>query len=126
MMAVAWYEISMNPHELGRLGEQQAAAFLKKKRLKIVAQNVRLPRGELDIVAQDQDCLVFVEVKTIRSNQHFSPIDHFDHKKQKKLRQLAQAYSVRLPQEMDQRVDLILVEYHDPTWKIEHLENVLP
>jgi putative endonuclease len=48
---------------LGREGEARAAAFLEEKGMRIVARNVRSPRGEVDIVALDGETLVFAEVK---------------------------------------------------------------
>jgi putative endonuclease len=53
--------------EIGKLGESLAEGFLKEKGFKILARNYRTPYGELDIVAEDENGLVFVEVKT-RSN----------------------------------------------------------
>ncbi len=60
-----------NPRaQLGRAGEQAAGEFLIKRGYTILAQNVRYPEGELDIVARDGQCLVFVEVRTRRSEKH--------------------------------------------------------
>jgi len=56
----------MNRSRAGRLGEDRAAALLEDKGYRIVARNVRSSRGEVDIVAQDGDTLVFVEVKSWR------------------------------------------------------------
>ena len=49
---------------LGRLGEDLAADYLEKNGYRIVRRNVRLSKNELDIIAEDNDYLVFVEVKT--------------------------------------------------------------
>jgi putative endonuclease len=48
----------------GREGETRAAAFLEEKGMRIIARNVRSPRGEVDIVALEGETLVFAEVKT--------------------------------------------------------------
>ena len=48
---------------IGRLGEAAAAKLLSKS-MKIVARNFRSGRNEIDIIALDASCLVFVEVKT--------------------------------------------------------------
>lgn len=53
---------------IGRLGENAAAKFLAGEGMKIVARNYRSGHGEIDIVARDADCLVFVEVKTRSEN----------------------------------------------------------
>ncbi|MDR1481863.1 MAG: YraN family protein [Synergistaceae bacterium] len=56
----------MNHLEFGSAGENIAAEYLKRKGWKIIARNVRVGRGELDVVAADGDELVFVEVRTRR------------------------------------------------------------
>jgi len=48
----------------GRDGEAAAASFLEKKGMKILEKNFRVPRGEVDIIAQDGETIIFVEVKT--------------------------------------------------------------
>ncbi len=53
----------------GRLGEDAAAKFLAQKMsMKILSRNYRYGRYEIDIIALDSDCLVFVEVKTRSEN----------------------------------------------------------
>lgn len=49
---------------VGQAGEQAAADYLKQRGYTILARNVRNTQGELDIIAQKEGCLVFVEVKT--------------------------------------------------------------
>lgn len=59
---------TMSSSEFGRWAEKQAEAFLRKQGFKILARNFRTRRGELDIVAQDADEVVFVEVKAVRNS----------------------------------------------------------
>ncbi|MBQ7656518.1 MAG: YraN family protein [Clostridia bacterium] len=47
----------------GLLGEKQAAAYLKKQGMRILHTRFRTPHGEIDLIAQEKDTLVFVEVK---------------------------------------------------------------
>jgi len=58
--------------ELGKRGEELALRFLKKKGYKIVERNYICKMGEMDIIAQEKDTLVFVEVKT-RTSTAFGP-----------------------------------------------------
>jgi len=58
--------LKLSAAEFGIWAENQASRFLKKTGLKILARNYRTPVGELDIIAQDSDMLVFVEVKAVR------------------------------------------------------------
>ncbi|PAW84890.1 MAG: hypothetical protein B9S33_10790, partial [Pedosphaera sp. Tous-C6FEB] len=57
----------------GRLGERAAKAHLQAQGLKFLTANFRSPRGEIDLVFRDADCLVFVEVKTRSSETWTRP-----------------------------------------------------
>ena len=50
--------------ENGRKGEDLAVKFLEDKGIKVICRNFRYRSGEIDIIAQDNDTLVFIEVKT--------------------------------------------------------------
>jgi putative endonuclease len=63
------------PKPLGYLGERAAEKYLKRKGYKIVARGLRLRGGELDLVAVDGRTVVFVEVKTRRSEQFGHPAE---------------------------------------------------
>lgn len=79
--------------EIGQLGEDLATIFLKNKRYKIIERNFRAPRwGEIDIIAQDGDQLVFVEVKTRVGEQMTSPLDAIHSHKIHALKRCAQFY----------------------------------
>ncbi|MGC8781941.1 MAG: YraN family protein, partial [Anaerolineae bacterium] len=54
---------------IGKQGEDRAVAYLEQLGYAILARNWRTRRGELDIVARDGECLVFVEVRTRRSGR---------------------------------------------------------
>jgi putative endonuclease len=58
--------------ELGKRGEELASRFLRKNRYKILERNYVCKMGEMDIIAQEKDTLVFVEVKT-RTSMDFGP-----------------------------------------------------
>lgn len=53
-----------NSSSSGRKGEERAAAFLQAAGMPIIARNVRSKDGEIDIIAQDGEVIVFAEVKT--------------------------------------------------------------
>lgn len=59
----------------GRIGEIKAARYLKKQGMKILERNFRSLRGEVDIVAEDGDTLVFVEVKSRSSETYGQPAE---------------------------------------------------
>ncbi len=83
------------PRAIGRAGEDAAVAALRAHGYRIIARNVRLRRGELDIVAEEQGTLVFVEVKARRSAAYGTPAEAVTPRKQQALLRLAAAYLVR-------------------------------
>jgi len=98
------------PKELGTLGEEFAAKYLKKQGMKIVAKNRRFRGGEIDLIAIDGDWLVFVEVRT-RSSENFmrpeASIRH--HKRQvvaRTVRQLKRRYGTA---DLTPRIDIVAI-----------------
>jgi putative endonuclease len=80
---------------LGRVAEQLVATRLERAGWRIVGRNVRLPSGELDIVALDGRTLVFVEVKAGRTAARLGPekpAHAVGRRKQLKLRRLAREW----------------------------------
>ena len=78
--------------QLGHKGESIAVGFLKKNGYKILEQNYQNKLGEIDIVAKDRDTLVFVEVKTRRSDQYGHPKWAVTPRKQRKISMVALYY----------------------------------
>ncbi len=76
----------------GRLGEDIAATFLKKQGYVILERNYRIARGEIDIVAQEDDVIVFVEVKTGSSDRFGEPQTWVTERKQEQIGKVAMAY----------------------------------
>lgn len=116
--------------DIGRLGEELAVKFLRKKGYRIIERNFTCKRGEIDIIASEGECLVFVEVKTRTDTIYGEPFDKVDKRKQRHLRQLADIYLQRhhLPiPETSIRFDIISIvlnmENRQPK-NIEHLTGV--
>ena len=77
----------------GKIGEKLASDFLCKKGLKIIDKNWRYSRsGEIDIIALDQQDLVFIEVKTRSSNRFGHPAESITEKKLNTMKNLALIY----------------------------------
>lgn len=85
----------MSDQKTGIQGEDVAASFLEAQGYTVLARNYRQRFGEIDIVAEDRDVLVFVEVKTRNNNRYGSPFEAVDIRKQKKLSIMAQDYISR-------------------------------
>ena len=79
----------MNSQELARSGEDAAIALLLERGYEIVGRNVRMPGGEIDVVARDGATIVFVEVKARRSHRYGSAVGAVDARKRRTLRKLA-------------------------------------
>ncbi len=78
--------------QFGYKGESIAVGFLKKNGYKILEQNYKNKLGEIDIVAKDRGTLVFVEVKTRRSDQYGHPKWAVTPRKQRKISMVALYY----------------------------------
>lgn len=63
----AWLRPRDPRHARGAEGERAAAQFLRARGLEILEKNLRTPRGEIDLLAREDDCLVIVEVKVLAS-----------------------------------------------------------
>lgn len=107
---------------MGASGENAAISFLKQRKYQILDTNIVAGSGEIDLVALDvtQNEVVFVEVKTRRSDAYGSPSLAVGYKKLKTLRQAAISYLRERRLEKSFRFDIISVLPE----KIEHFENV--
>ncbi len=110
---------------LGKTTENQAAKYLKKCGFRIQHRNYQTPLGEIDIIAKQNEMLVFIEVKSLAFHEQFHPMDHFNYWKKKKQVKLAQLYLSRVRKEVHARFDLITVIKKDGDFFIEHYENVI-
>lgn len=99
---------------VGRLGEDAAAAFLQKNGFTVIHRNVHISHKEIDLIAQNEQELVFVEVKTRRQDPHARspfgrPVDAVDSKKRKNVASAAQTYLYHHPTTRMPRIDVIEV-----------------
>ncbi len=80
------------PHVRGRDAEQMALSHLENHGLQLVTRNFRCTRGEIDLIMQQGDTLVFVEVRARRNDHYGSGADSVDARKQAKLNAAAAIY----------------------------------
>lgn len=85
--------------ELGRDGETWAARYLERQGYRIVARNVRADRVEIDLIARRGPLLVFVEVKTRRSQRMGRATESVDARKQQRLRRGGLAWLASRPEQ---------------------------
>ncbi len=117
---------------VGELGEESAVAFLQKKGYKIVARNWYNPTGkrlgEIDIIAEKDDKLIFVEVKTrdVSGGVRVIPEEQITRMKLQKLQRAAECYVKQQGLWNQQwQFDAVSVHMSDGKMvKIDHLENI--
>lgn len=115
--------MSSNRKKLGAWGESVAAEHLTAKGYDIVERNWRCRSGEIDIIAQTESQLVFVEVKTRRGRAMGSPEEGLTLRKAQKLIELAIIYVAELGREVDWRIDLVAVEL-DASGRLLRCEHI--
>jgi putative endonuclease len=110
-------------NELGKKGEQLAIDFLIKNKYKILEKNYRYLKAEVDIIAQKENILAVVEVKT-RSTDYFGdPQDAVNPKKIRRLVSAIDYYVIDKDLEVEVRFDIIAIIHKNNKTKIEHLED---
>lgn len=91
----------------GRTGEARAAEFLRTQGFRILEQNYRWRGGEIDLVAREDDCLVFVEVKQRRSHRYGVPEAALTSEKRAHIARTARHYLATHPTDLDVRFDVV-------------------
>lgn len=112
----------MNKSELGMLGENAACRCLKKKHYHILARNYRKKFGEIDIIAQKGDKLVFAEVKTRSGVEYGMPSEAVNFYKQQRIIKTAQAYV--LENDFDGDVSFDVLEVFLSCGKVLHVNHI--
>ena len=114
----------MNRRVQGKTGEDLAATFLEQNGLKILDRNYRFQRGEIDLIAEEGEELVFVEVKARRSALFGAPEDAVTEEKQDRIHTIADGYLFE--HDIDNRpcrFDVVAIEFKNKTIEIRHIRN---
>ena len=113
----------MNNKVVGNAGEDLACRYLEKQGYQILERNKHYSRFcEIDIIAQYKNIVVFVEVKTRKTNAFGVPSEAITKSKYENLRKGVQFYLAE-NKVKDFRIDLISITLK-PEMKIEHLRNI--
>ena len=115
---------------LGNFGEDAACNYLRNKGYSIVKQNYRCRAGEIDIIARNDNCLTFVEVKTRQNSDFGYPSEAVDFRKLKKIQRVVEHYLSNNDWIGDIRVDVVevfgtLELGRFLVTQINHIENVV-
>jgi putative endonuclease len=111
--------------QYGALGERAAKRHLRRQGLKFLTANFRTPRGEIDLIFRDADCLVFIEVKTRSSVEWVRPAAAVDRERRQRLTRAALDYLRRLRNpKVKLRFDIVEVLLADGAVReVRHLPN---
>jgi len=102
--------------EAGKIGEQIAADFLTRKGFTVLARNYRKPWGEIDIIAEKDGCVHFVEVKTLsretlpdvsREMSDYRPEEQVHPGKLRKISRTAEMYMNAARDNRDYQIDVV-------------------
>ncbi|MBN2438674.1 MAG: YraN family protein [Deltaproteobacteria bacterium] len=116
--------MSLTRMRTGKKGEELAAVFLAESGYRIVERNYRCIFGEIDIVAEEEETLVFVEVKSRRSGAYGEPQLAVGVEKQKKISRIAMHYlQEKRLHHRPARFDVVAVKLLSSGHKIELIRN---
>lgn len=110
--------------KIGKLGEDLATDFLKENGYKVIDRNFYTRYGEIDLIAQRGDEILFVEVKTRSSDKYGYPEQAVDYRKIKHLLLAIKIYFKVNNLSSFWRLDIISVELNTLTPKIEWFKDI--
>ena len=110
-------------NELGKLGEELAVEYLQKNGYDILETNYVFQKAEIDIIAQKENILAIVEVKTRSSLDFGLPQDFVKPKKIQLLVKAVNEYVISNNLDVEVRFDIIAVHRDGKKFNIEHLED---
>ena len=108
-------------NELGKLGEELAVEFLQKNGYAILETNWTFQKAEIDIIAQKENILAIVEVKTRSSLDFGLPQDFVKPKKIQLLVKAVNEYVISKDLDIEVRFDIIAIHKEGQSFAIEHL-----
>lgn len=112
--------------KFGKLGEDLACKYLQNNGYKILERNFEAKQGEIDIIAMEQNELVFIEVKTRTNTNYGKPIEAVDNRKQKHLIKTVEyyLYARKLENEFV-RIDVIEIYLYNHKYRVNHIKQIL-
>lgn len=114
----------MNKRKSGQLGEDFAAEYYKKLGFEIKERNFHCRGGEIDIIAENTEYIIFVEVKNRADGSLYSPSEAVDEAKQRKLCKAAIKYMSETETDKQPQFDVFEVYSNkDRIYKFQRIEN---
>lgn len=118
---------SYSNQELAARGEFVAAKYLERQGYRLVCRNFRCPQGEIDLIVEKDQQLIFVEVKTRSHHTIDSAVENINFRKQRKISLTAFIYTKQNPQfdKHNTRFDAIILLYDrcEDAFSVRHFED---
>lgn len=117
----------MSTKKFGNVGEQIAVDYLNSLNYKIIKRNFHFGKiGEIDIVAEDGDFIVFCEVKTRSNHNYGTGLEAINPKKQRQLVNVANGYlTINKITDRSCRFDAIIINFKNNDYEIEHYKDII-
>ncbi|MFC1724139.1 YraN family protein [candidate division KSB1 bacterium] len=117
--------MKMNKREKGKKSEDMAKNFLLSKGYRFIQRNFYTKSGEIDLIFEDNNEIVFVEVKSSKGDYYGQPEERIDRTKVKRLTGSARIFlAANKIHDKDCRFDVIAILYDDDnSAKINHIKN---
>ncbi len=110
-------------HDLGQKGEDLAAEHLAKAGYKILFRNWKWGKNEIDIIAENNEFIIFAEVKTRSDDFQVHPVNAVTREKQRAIIRAADGYIQRNRINKESRFDVITVIKSAESFQIDHIEG---
>lgn len=111
---------------IGKAGEDFVADYLRNRGLIVIKQNFSSPYGEIDIIAEDDNYIVFVEVKTRKIDPLVKGVESINLAKIQRIMNLSNDFLNKFSSSKPPRFDVAEVTYKDvekPEFQIEYIES---
>lgn len=117
----------MNKKDLGKLGEEIAINYFKSKGYKIIEKGFRKRFGEIDLICEKDDSIIFVEVRTKRDSNLLSPEESITKRKIENYKKLALEYLINSKRKFkDIKFDFLGIKYKsEKDFELIHIENFI-
>lgn len=113
-------------HILGKRGEDEAVKYLENKGYKVIERNFLCRQGEIDVIALDNDYIVFVEIKARTSTDYGLPSESVTNRKIKHITKAIQYYLYKRNLEKENiRIDVIEMYANGDNFNINHIKQII-
>lgn len=117
----------MNKKELGKIGEELAIKYLKNLNYKILTKNYRTKNGEIDIICEKENSLIFVEVRTILKIDFIDPLETLTKRKIDKIKNCSFEYMSKMTKKYSFiKYEFIGITYRSSNdYEINHIKDII-